>query len=746
VISYERFRAALTNIEGSQWRLFERLAQTFLTDEYPSLRPMASPSGDEGKDAVLFVADDEEDVVLQFSVRKDWSRKVIETCQRLRKTTPHARVLIYATNQDIGPQSSETRRIARKEYKLHLDIRDREWFLTNRNSSAMTTAEAEEFCRATADPYLSGDDAIQRQAQALSDLEAKAAFVYLGLQWADDNRDKGLTKLCFEAIVRSVLRETTSERRITRNEIHAQVGKLLPSHPSGQLQSFTDAALKRLDKVHLRHWRKLDEFCLTHQERVRLSTRLADVERMDDALRSELRALIVLTAEERGDELTEVDEVAAVERTRSVIERILLDRGQTFAAAVARDRGAQIRFEDIEAVVSREITVAKGFSLDARLVSAVVSQLFMSPPEETRSYLRSLADTYTLFAFMKETPDVQSAVVKMFSDGDIWLDTSVILPLLAEELLDETSRSHTHLLAAVQESGLRLHVTGGVVEELETHINRCLAWYRSIGQGRPNYGEPPFLFSTFKLSGRSLDEFPNWLETFRGNRRPVEDVMDYLENVQGIDTASLNNEMNEAPLDLRSAVAEVWQEAREVREKKKEALGIPRMDSERRNRLVSHDVENYVGLVRRREKRGERRSPFGYKSWWLTLDRIAFRMHQELVDRIDSKPPASPAISPDFMLNYLAIGPVRARLRKRTEESLPLMLNMSVLEAVPQDLLDLADTLRKELEGSPPHVVDRKIRDTLDDARMLLGPTAIAGEVGLTEDVKARLIHQARKR
>lgn len=42
-----------------------------------------------------------------------------------------------------------------------------------------------------------------------------------------------------------------------------------------------------------------------------------------------------------------------------------------------------------------------------------------NPPEEVRAFLRSLADTYTLFAFMRETPDVQSAIVKIFSDGDI---------------------------------------------------------------------------------------------------------------------------------------------------------------------------------------------------------------------------------------------------------------------------------------------------------------------------------------
>jgi hypothetical protein len=74
------------------------------------------------------------------------------------------------------------------------------------------------------------------------------------------------------------------------------------------------------------------------------------------------------------------------------------------------------------------------------------------------------------------------------------------------------------------------------------------------------------------------------------------------------------------------------------------------------------------------------------------------------------------------------------------------MLNMSVLDAVPQDLLDLSDALREELIGLPPHVVRRKIRDTLDEARLLLGTQARAGERGLTDEIKQRLIHEARLR
>lgn len=88
-------------------------------------------------------------------------------------------------------------------------------------------------------------------------------------------------------------------------------------------------------------------------------------------------------------------------------------------------------------------------------------------------------------------------------------------------------------------------------------------------------------------------------------------------------------------------------------------------------------------------------------------------MHRELAERVKTKPPASPAISPDFMVHYLAIGPARARLSRRTEEALPLMMNMHVLDAVPKDLLDLADTLRRELADLPLHVVSRRIGGTV---------------------------------
>ena len=190
---------------------------------------MASPSGDEGMDAQLFRPTDDDGVVLQFSVRKDWDTKIKETCKRLKETAPDVSMLIYATNHTVGPKMNKLKKDVRKEYGFFVDFRDQEWFLTQRNRSAAVEAEAEAFCQRSQTHRLAMTLRCADQGQALEDLEAKAAFVYLGLQWEDDTREKGLTKLCFKRWCVQYSSTTTSESRMSRERVEAQVAKLLPA-------------------------------------------------------------------------------------------------------------------------------------------------------------------------------------------------------------------------------------------------------------------------------------------------------------------------------------------------------------------------------------------------------------------------------------------------------------------------------------------------------------------------------------
>jgi hypothetical protein len=206
---------------------------------------------------------------------------------------------------------------------------------------------------------------------------------------------------------------------------------------------------------------------------------------------------------------------------RRIVETVFLNRGELFAASVLSDSTTTpTSTEFIRGIARKDWNSDPDDSSNAVrdvALSACIKAL-REPAEEVQAYLRSLSDSYTLYAFLRLTPDVQSAVVKMFSSGSIWLDTNVLLPVIAEELVDMHDQHFTTLLGAARECGLNLFVTDGVVEELVGHMNRALSCARNRKQ--PWEGNIPFLYGVYIASGRERGEFANWLESYRGETLP----------------------------------------------------------------------------------------------------------------------------------------------------------------------------------------------------------------------------------
>lgn len=730
----QRFELALERLHPSQWKRFEDLSSEFLSSEFPSLRTMASPSGDRGRDAELFSPQDDPTVLLQYSVAVNWEDKIKKTVERIKPEFPEASILIYVTNQIIGANADDLKKALRKDQNLFLDIRDRNWFIERLASSPQREIAAERLARDIVDPYLASTEVVSHKATALTTLESQTAFVYLGLQWEDDTREKGLTKMCFEGLVRAVLRDTHLEKRLHRDEIRRQVRLVLPNHSAEKVDAYTDSALARLTKRFIRHWVAFDEFCLTNDERLRLRDRLAAYETADTEFQKELRETTARIKSRYNQRLSETQEGILVARVRRVLEKFLLSRGEGFAAAIRTDNYEHMGFHELNEIVIRDIGEnPDSDKIGANLVDLVVNvikEIAMFPSEAIQHYLRSLSDAYTLLAFLRETPDVQSVITKMFSQGEIWLDTSVVLPLFAEDLLEPENRHFTNLFRAANEAGIRLYITYGVLEELERHMNRCLACHRT--SARDWFGDAPFLYSLYMLSGRAAGDFGNWIEQFRGSARPEDDIADYLQQMFDVNLKGLESEVEKAPDDLRIAVQEIWNEIHFERRK-----DSPEADPTMTQRLAAHDTESYLGVIERR--RVERESPFGYNSWWLTLDRDSFKIKTRLQEFLIGKVPHSPVLSPDFLSNYLAFGPARRHVSKGLEISLPVIIDSSVTEYLPPELVTLAEKVREEMKEYPEHVIRRKVRDSIDAAKTRRGAMAQGGIPAMHQELKDKV-------
>ncbi len=718
-----RLELALERLQPSDWGRFERVASAFLASEFDELRTVANPGGDEGRDAELFSPLAEPTVVVQYSVAVDWRAKINSTVRRLKGTIPGAVVLVYATNQVVGSEWDELKKALRTKHGLSLDVRDRNWFVERVLGSAAKQHAAEELATAIVDPYLSSAGVGPHVQSELSSPEAVAAVTFLGLQWQDEVREKGLTKIAFEALVRAVLISTDSSNRLPRASIHEAVAALLPGHPSVQVTSLVDGALKRLAKHTVKHWPKEDEFCLAHEELKRVNEFRVEAALAENNLMAEVQTVAKLQTATSG--LTESELTEFTTCLRNAADAVLLERSQAFAMAVHSGTLAELADSDFTAALTSAIAKAKlkkmpGLDWLAKLRGAV-RELLISNTPSVQAYLRSLSDAYTLMAFLKQTPDVQGAVEKMFSHGSLWLDATVVLPLIADTLAaSEGDRGRfSRMIDAARDAGLELYVTPGVIEEVERHMNRSLVCVRlTFGQWE---GSVPYLLERYIAYGRSTASFPSWLENFRGDARPLQDIAEYLDDQFGIKERSLEAERNASSPELRHALETIWYERYDRRREKYGAL----LDEMAVTRLVNHDVECYAGVVQLRTK--EHASPFGYSAWWLTVDRQAFDLENKLRRSMGNPPPDSPVMSADFLVNYLAFGPMRKRVTKAKESSLPLLMVIGGVTQLTPELIAEAENLRAQLKDLPERVVRRQVRDHLDKARSRIGPIAKLG-------------------
>ncbi len=691
------------------------------------LRTTASPSGDGGRDGELFSVDGFPDVGFQYSVVADWSAKIKKTQKRLKDTFPLIKRIIFVSPRVIGASGDSLKTELWDDHQVLLDILDQSYFLERELTNTQRAAAAEELATRLVDPLLRARGVVSSVAQPLTGEEGRMALLHLTLDTRDGANDRSLTKSCFESLVLSILHDSDAENVRSTDTIHAEMGKLVPHGAPRQVKDLTESALRRLSVKGgpVKFNRKEDAYSLAFSEATRIREQTADYLLGESSLLKDLAAGIfgLKAALDQSTERT----AAEAGKLKDGLELVLMKRGEAFAAAVNEGESFQLDNSQVSADLTEH-----GYEgvLHPNEAATAILRVLDGPSEESRTHLRRMIDAYTLFAFLKLTPDVQKTMFKVFADGDIWLDTTAILPLLGELLVtDPTERHYTNLFAAAKAAGLNLYVTDGVVEEINSHLHKC-AGFASRRSSETN-GALPFVFATFVLSGKDPALFNSWLEEIRGDSRPEDDVRAFLKYHFGIERRSLKELADNADTTLRGAVQELWNEAHDRRR----ADGS--IDPGTVSRLVAHDVENTVGVIEVRKQSSD--SPMGYRAWWLTLDKTAMRLKQHLREHLGDDAPASPILSPDFLSQILRLGPLRTEVETTT---LPLATQIARFEGVPKELLRLAEEIRAKYAGMSEFRIQREVRDALDSVRSHQGPEAQGGSKLMEQRIHQQLTLQ----
>ncbi|NTI50974.1 hypothetical protein G6L94_21865 [Agrobacterium rhizogenes] len=709
--TYNRLQLALKSLKGSDWQIFERLCSVFLSSEFPQLRTTANPGGDRGRDAELYAYSQGPNIVFQFSVQENWRQKIAETLKRLDQEFPNASHLVFLSNQEIGALGDGERAdfIAKGR---SVDIRDRNWFVERVNLDDNRRLAAEELARTIVDPLMRKEGVLSN-APGLKGQDARTALVYLEMQARDESSAKGLTKSSFEALVKCALRGTTAENRKHRDEIHAEIQRLLPQHGAHQLNPLIDRALDRLAKSAIKHWRKVDEYHLSFEEAQNTAEKAAGLELLNEAFQEDVYDLLKL-----NERVAEQKHEDVAKQIRTIIEIYFFRLGEEFAQCLTGKTDVPLHAEMLRSIVIENAPMGTpyigGSWVD--LLEKMTLEILRTPSSATSELLNLLSTSYTLFAFLSEVPDVQKATKKLFEHGRIWLDTTALLPLIAEQAFYEDNRPFTDLMVQLDRAGVNLSITEGVLEEVEGHLNLCKAFTRSSDWR----GRVPYVYARYVIAGKSPAGFPGWLDNFMGDHRPIDDLADFFNEVANISLESVPSTDDMDPTVV-NAVADYWTEVQD-RRRRADAFSVNAY------RLAAHDTENYLAALAERRSRQDG-SALGYSSWLFTLDSAAWALMSKVDPNVRRRIHHAPLISLDFLLKYLSFGPRRDRVdTSLTGHS--RIFTASIYESIPVELIAVAEQVRATNVGSTERLIQRRIRDELDKQRMAIGDAQKAGFEG----------------
>lgn len=705
-MSNHRLEFALDQLTYEHWSSFEKFCSEFLVREFPTLRTTASANGDKGRDGELFQTPGQPRVVFQYSVTQDWKSKIKNTLSTLGENFTDIRRLIYCTSRGIpssGQDELKTRAWA--DYEVNLDIRDASFFVERSSDSAPQSTASEELCVAVADPKLQERKLLTTIKTPLGREESKIALLQLTLNQRDRETERSITRTSFESLTRAALIDTNADNTRSLREIQSAVQSFLPHADVTQVNDLVSSALSRLAIKRGPITRRSDTgaYHLSFREHETWKEQAADHLLGQQAVEDDLRAgLFGLSGKLDGDSDLLSKEVATL---RLVLENMLTRRGEAFALEVGGRGDGEADVDLVELISSMEVQLV----ISPLQAATALRRLLAGPSEATKAYLTKVLDAYTLFAFLQQTPDVKKTLARIFSEGEVWLDTSAILPLLGEILIEKPSlRSFTNLLKAAKDSGLRLFITNGVIEEVDAHLRRSVLYTQMRGGW---VGRVPFLYKAYISSGRGEADFAEWVEDMKGNEQPQLDIQEYLAYHFGVEKKNLTELAGQADIALRGAVQELWQTAHE----KRRSLGAGQLTAGSTVRLIDHDVESVVGVIEYRK--GQDAAPLGYTAWWLTLDSTAYKLKGWLRDQLGDDAPHSPVLNPDYLSQILRLGPLRRSLPETDLSELPLATRIGSFDDLSTELLDLARETRERFSDFTELRIRREVRDELNRSR-----------------------------
>jgi hypothetical protein len=669
----------LTDEEHSQ--AFERFANAFLVDDYPELEALGGKK-DQGMENKLVV----QSCVSPVTAART---KVLTTLEKLKGNMPM--VFIYCTSAVIGTALDDTRREVRMEHGLTLETCDSPWFVQRANTSQNRAVLSDRYAREVLEPFVRELEPDRLYSLVLSDHEERVAFQYLEAVNLDRLRNRNVTKGIFDALIACVTRHSNPPMTVYSEQqiISAIIGMFPPGH-APRISEIVPGRIQHLVSKKALHFNSsAGGYVLSFPYREKVQVNI------QRARERELTFLAALSsAIKRAVVDCEIDYELALDSMTTIGHQCVLWYLSDQGRAVADPSGALLSILNTERMVEeylreRPLPTMKGKKVltEESVRDVLPHALYVtlsSTDGEIAQYLRWKADLFILHGFLQVTPDVQKACQKLLGGDILYLDTTILVRCIAEYYSPPEMRPVLRTLDSSRRVGCQLRTWQPYIAELVSHLKGpvLLEWINNF-RGLPKerlegmLRTAPTLINVFYRSageqGRTLEGI---VDEILGKTNEQENASEFLREEFGIDTQEL------PPLDgtdegERQRVFGAWLEGKRRHQD---------MSEDRFQLLVQNDVNAYVALVKMRRHSRPQGSHYGHKIWYLTLDRMAWRIARVLAPKRDAL--YEVAMGLPYLMNCVATL-ANIGVAAIPDDLIPATTILDETEAVPRELREI---------------------------------------------------------
>lgn len=341
------------------------------------------------------------------------------------------------------------------------------------------------------------------------------------------------------------------------------------------------------------------------------------------------------------------------------------------------------------------------------VVPLIAVELANYPTRTLLSRLRTTSDAYCLQFALQQTSDVQTALRKVISGTNLLVDTSVLIPCMAERLLPREQQRLSNLLRGARQSGCKLIVGDDVLNEVDTHLDRIRYAYRvrterlisRLGARDAAAFEAALIRAYLEghEAGRFGGSFDDYVELFKARSDPLQDLIEYLHEELSVDYDQMDAERRQVGDEGLAELFDDWKQSKRRR---------PWVDEAAFETLVLHDVRAFLLIERMRQQQRSSGS-YGHRWWWLVLDGSAFRF-----DRIRrGRGGGHVCMSPEFFARYVSLVPKPATAQA---DLLPVCLEVAELGFVPPELREEAIQAYESSRDLPEYLRRRRLRELVN--------------------------------